>query len=240
MITETYLGGKGTQYPKIINQIRPHDVYVAPFLGRDKVIQNMRKARWVQGFELDVDIYQEWEAVPWMRAFHGNGLHYLKNFEPAAKLQHCLFCDPPYPHETRTSAHRYKHEFTERDHRLLLQHLNRIHRAYDNCQILVCTYPNWLYTHDLKGWHCIEYQAMTRGGPRTEHLYVNRLPDGELHDYSYLGINRTQRQQIKRKADRWTTNLERMPIIERNAILERILSNYRPDVPPPSGQLNLL
>lgn len=41
----------------------------------------------------------------------------------------------------------------------------------------------------------------------------------ELHDYRYLGENRTELQRIRRKIERWEGKLARMPVLERQALL---------------------
>ena len=44
----------------------------------------------------------------------------------------------------------------------------------------------------------------------------------ELHDYRYLGMNRRERERIKRKKQRFTNKLLNMPALERYAILAAI------------------
>lgn len=63
---------------------------------------------------------------------------------------------------------------------------------------------------------------MTRGGVRTEKLWLN-FPSGPVHWASYAGRNFTDRQRIKRKAARWAANFRKLPPGERLAVLSALL-----------------
>jgi hypothetical protein len=45
----------------------------------------------------------------------------------------------------------------------------------------------------------------------------------ELHDYSLLGKDRTDRQRIKRKIERHVKRLQALSVLERKAILNALL-----------------
>ena len=86
--------------------------------------------------------------------------------------------------------------------------------------VIVSGYWSELYATELAGWHTTTFRAMTRGGkPRTEWLWYNFEPPAELHDYRYLGSGFRERERIKRKKKRWVSRLERMPELERQALL---------------------
>ena len=64
---------------------------------------------------------------------------------------------------------------------------------------------------------------MTGGGrPATEWLWCNFPPPVTLHDYRYLGAGFRERERIKRKKQRWTDRLHRLPMLERRALLAAI------------------
>ena len=63
---------------------------------------------------------------------------------------------------------------------------------------------------------------MTRGGPRTEKLWYNFDID-RRHWSSYAGKNFTDRQRIKRKAQRWAMKYRALPNEERLAVLAAIM-----------------
>lgn len=94
--------------------------------------------------------------------------------------------------------------------------------------VIVSGYWSELYATELAGWHTTTFRAMTRGGkPRTEWLWYNFEPPAELHDYRYLGSGFRERERIKRKKKRWVSRLERMPELERQALLAAISTVQR-------------
>ena len=46
----------------------------------------------------------------------------------------------------------------------------------------------------------------------------------KLHDYRFLGNDKRQRERIRRKVTNWTEGLDRLPELERRAILHAIAS----------------
>jgi len=79
-----------------------------------------------------------------------------------------------------------------------------------------------LYDEQLTDWRTIEFQSMTRGGVRTEKLWMNYEPEA-AHWATFAGKNFTDRQRIKRKADRWAENYKKLSAQERLAILATLL-----------------
>lgn len=135
-----------------------------------------------------------------------------------------VYCDPPYPLETRTSSHRYLFEMADdpandlREHSALLALLKRL-----PCPVMVSSYHSALYAIALKDWRMITFMSMTRGGhPKEEHLWMNYPPPVELHDYRFLGRNFRERQDIKRLKNRWLAKLAKMPPLKRQAMLAAI------------------
>lgn len=88
---------------------------------------------------------------------------------------------------------------------------------------MISGYWSQLYATRLADWRTISYKAVTRGGKlATEWLWMNYPEPIELHDYSFLGENKQQRQDFKRMQARWKTKLEQMPIQKRRALLAAI------------------
>lgn len=52
-------------------------------------------------------------------------------------------------------------------------------------------------------------------------------PPVALHDYRYLGVTFRERERIKRKKQRWTDRLHRLPLLERQALLSAIEEAWR-------------
>jgi len=88
--------------------------------------------------------------------------------------------------------------------------------------VAISAYKCDLYDTMLKGWRCEQWQVRTRAGNAMEALYMNYAKPKELHQYNYLGDNRTQRQNIKRKRERWIDKLQNMTDQERYGLMEAI------------------
>jgi hypothetical protein len=91
--------------------------------------------------------------------------------------------------------------------------------------VMISSYPCGLYEAWLRGWRRFEFQAMTRGGVRTEVIWMN-FPSCGSHWATFAGVNFTDRQRIKRKAQRWADNYRRLPAGEQTAILAAILKAH--------------
>lgn len=150
-----------------------------------------------------------------------DGIEFLKSFRFLPS--DLVYCDPPYLMETRSSGRLYRCEMSDARHRALLRVVKRL-----PCSVMVSGYWSELYGRELGQWRHIEFQAMTRGGLATEHLWMNFPPAMQLHDYRYLGSNRREREQLKRQKKRWVARLERMPEIQRHAMLSAISDVFVP------------
>jgi DNA adenine methylase len=86
-----------------------------------------------------------------------------------------FYCDPPYPHATRTATKVYREfEMSEADHRELLAML----RACRG-KVMLSVYPSALYDEALAGWtqHTFDMRNHANGakkkGRETEVLWCN-------------------------------------------------------------------
>ena len=218
LVPETYPGGKGGSgvYQTIINQMPPHRVYIEPFLGSARVMRAKLPADRNIGIDLNGEmIAQARKLLPSTELTSGDGIGFLERFKWAGG--ELVYCDPPYLMETRSSKRPvYKFEVTH--HQRLLNVVKRL-----PCYVIVSGYWSELYSHELKAWRVVTYQAMTRGGKQaTEVLWCNFPEPVELHDYRYLGRGFRERERIKRKKSRWVKKLAEMPTLERYAILAAI------------------
>lgn len=128
-----------------------------------------------------------------------------------------IYCDPPYLSETRTSLRKYRYDYAQQDHTELLELLNTL-----PCPIILSGYPSSLYDELLKRWRAIEIQVMNQGGVRTEKVWFNFALD-RVHWIRYAGNNFTDRQRIKRKAQRWGKNYQSLPRAERLAVFAALM-----------------
>jgi DNA adenine methylase len=149
--------------------------------------------------------------------FHvGDGITFLHSY-PFTGTE-LVYCDPPYLPTSRRDPDVYRFEMDENQHRRFLDTIRAL-----PCLVMVSGYWSPLYAERLVDWPSIQYQAMTRGGyAATEWLWCNYPPPVALHDYRYLGVNFRERERIKRKKSRWVQRLQRMPILERQAMLAAI------------------
>ncbi len=241
-----YPGGKNGSgvYQKLINLMPPHDRYFEPFLGSGAVLRMKRPAALNVGIDL---VASQVEAVsaeigisgvaagitiesderrrrsPFPTVEKDGGIRYrlftgcaIAFLEASTFLPGDLvYCDPPYLMETRKGRTLYAHELDAGGHRRLLRAIRNL-----PCMVMISGYWSKLYVSELNGWSAIHFEAMTRGGyTNTEWVWFNFPRPVELHDYRFLGENYRERERIKRKKLRWTKRLERMPTLERQALL---------------------
>lgn len=219
----TYPGGKGNCYQKIINTQPPHDTYIEAFLGGGAVMRAKRPALRNIGIDRDPAVIAMFNGVsiPHLEFWRGCSLKILKELDLAAFPQPVLiYMDPPYLMHTRSSQRDlYRYELsTPEEHQALLKIANGL-----DCLVQISGYASDLYFRELKDWQYITFESMTRGGTMaTEYLWYNYPEPTELHDYRYLGDDYREREAIRLKVKRWVAGLERMPRLERLAILDAI------------------
>jgi DNA adenine methylase len=216
----SYLGSKrgAGVYQSIISQFPPHDTYIEAFLGSGAIMQLKPPAQRSIGIDLSPGCIDGFDSAGQqnIELIHGDCVATLAGFD-YARSRTLIYADPPYLHETRTSRHRYEFEYTLDDHIRLLELLKTLPAS-----IVISGYPAGLYDELLQGWRTIEFQAMTRGGVRTEKLWMNY--DHVPHWHTYAGKNFTDRQRIKRKASRWAEDFQTMKPAERLAILAELMA----------------
>lgn len=222
---DTYFGGKGASgaVQKIINLIRPHDTLVIPFAGNCALTRHIRRPGRVLVNDLDPVVVAAWQAaqVPGVEVSNLPALDFLSAVLQRQDLGRVvIYCDPPYPFTTRKGGDRqvYAFEMQDDEHPLLLETLGWL-----PVDCLISTYPNELYAEQLSTWNRVEFQAMTRKGPATEHLYYNYPAPTILHDDRFAGDNYRQREYVKRKAQRWLQKWEKLPAHEQQVLLRGIL-----------------
>ncbi len=153
--------------------------------------------------------------------FHNcDGIQFLRDYR--FQDSEFVYCDPPYVQSTRKSKKdRYQHELTDEQHVELLAVLKSL-----PCRVMVSGYRSELYDRELKDWNRISFTAQTRGGKATENVWINYEKPTELHDYRYLGKDFREREKISRKLTRRIKGIERMPELERNALLDAIRETW--------------
>ena len=227
----SYPGSKAADgvWQRIIGQIPPHPVYVEPFFGSGQIFHRKRPA--AVNFLFDKSAARiagldDPAAHIAVHAVAGDAISLLPELTlPAAAM---VYCDPPYPLETRQGRLYYEHEMSLDQHAQLLALLQALH-----CRVLLSTYPNPLYSAQLgmdERWRVISYKVQTRGGPRTEQLWANYPEPTELHDWRFAGRNYRERLTFQRLAARWNRRLAAMPARKRGFLLNALTEPVRADV----------
>ena len=195
------------------------------------------------GYESDFFRFEEGDGIAWLEST----LVHVRTFGNwAMEGPVLIYCDPPYLRETCKTRCRYKYDLSEADHRRLLRVLQDLNALPEPCRpmLMVSGYDSQMYREALatlemhlqngplsgddaqrlpRPWNHITFQAITRGGPATEHLWFNFPPPTVLHDNRYVGTNFRDRERMKRVRATWKKKLERMKPYEREAIAELVL-----------------
>jgi site-specific DNA-adenine methylase len=213
MSVSGYFGSKAASglFQNIIAIMPPHNTYIETHLGGGAVMKKKPPTATNIGIDIDSEALLNFDCDHPVQLINGCAHRFLSHYDYTGT--ELIYCDPPYLTETRTSSRKYHFDYTKQDHIKLLEQLKSL-----PCHIILSGYPSSLYDEQLSDWNSIELQAMTRGGPRTEKLWFNYTID-RAYWATYAGKNFTDRQRIKRKAQRWGKNYAKLPQAERLAIL---------------------
>ncbi|HGY1286991.1 TPA: DNA adenine methylase [Raoultella ornithinolytica] len=222
----SYLGSKAASgvYQKIIAEMPPHDTYIETHLGGGAVMLRKPPARQNWGIDIDPETVEAFNQgnpdfldrlADTLFIDVGDAVEFLRRFDYASAGRVLIYSDPPYLHETRSSSARYRHEYTVDDHYCLLGLLCSMP---ENVSVILSGYPSSVYDNALPGWRSKEFQAMTRGGVRTEKVWMN-YPEGRAYSHAFAGKDYNDRYRIKRKAQRWREKFAALPAAERLAIM---------------------
>ena len=229
-----YPGGKNGAgvFQTIINQIPPHDLYIEAFAGSASVLRKKAPAPCSIAIERDALTADRLRAASLPTSttvISGDAREFLSRREWTGR--EFLYCDPPYVRSARRSPGSiYRFEFSDADHKALLALLVRL-----PCAVMISGYRCALYDEMLAGWRRLDFNAMTRGGPAVESLWMNYARPTILLDYRYLGRDFREREKLKRRRTRWRARLERMPELERQGLLDALLELAAPKVAMPAG-----
>lgn len=222
-----YLGSKAASgsYQAIISRMAPHDTYIETHLGGGAVM--LRKPEAARNIGIDIDcealgaFYRGLVFPRNIELIACDAVDYLRYFDFSNTGRVQLYCDPPYLPCTRTSRARYRYEYSEQDHIDLLKMLLSLP---DNVNVILSGYPSQMYDDLLSSWRTHEYQSMTRGGVRTEKIWMNYEPGEAAYCHKFAGKDYTDRQRIKRKAERRAKNYKALPADEQLAIMAALIN----------------
>jgi len=215
-------------FQAIVAQMPPHDLYIETHAGSGQVFFNKPPAPRSVLIERDPEAAKILRQRCFSRAaggvevVEGDALDWRP---PGPETRVLLYADPPYVLSTRTSNRRYAFDYTDDDHRRLAAWLRSLP---PHVSVILSGYPSPLYDELLGDWRTVEFQVMTRGGPRTEKLWLS-FPAGLVAWATFAGSDRTDRQRIKRKAARWLAHYGRLSAGEKLALLAALLQTHSQD-----------
>lgn len=253
----SYPGGKSGAgiYQRLINQIPPHRVLVSAFAGHCGVTRHIRPAEHTIVIDADAAVCQWWDdwcrspagraleihhcdAVGWLAHRFGIteysaapkcGIGSVGNHDLSVSLdssaEYFVFCDSPYVLSERSGGRIYRYEMSDAQHRAFSGTVSRIPAA--KAALMVCGYRSPIYSACDRVMRSIDHRVPTRGGLQDERLWMNYPAPERLHDYRYLGGSNRERERIRRRQRNWVSQLQAMDPLEREAMLEALISNVK-------------
>ncbi|MHB8953542.1 MAG: hypothetical protein ACYC4U_11280 [Pirellulaceae bacterium] len=247
-------GGSGV-WQRIISEMPEHDVFIEPFWGRGTITKAKRPAAITIGIDLDPDAISDGDGhammfladgVQWLKDYFrlcpspaggsrdARGSHYVAAAAGVATFggitweRHFVYLDPPYLGCTGY----YRHELSEDQHRDLC----RVFKSLP-CPAALSGYASDLYaeelgfqdvaTEGLPFVRSIQIPTVNRAGRRvTEWLWLNFEPPVRYHDVRFVGVNRRERERIRRRVRNWSDGLKSMTPAERQAVWEACAAVY--------------
>lgn len=222
MSLEKYTGHKKHPglYHKIINQIPKIRLnYYELFAGSASIYSLITRPHGFNSVlnDLDAEVHKKLlQKYTGVCVLNENAIDLLKNWRFIE--DEFIFLDPPYHHSTRPNAMElYKHEMTNDDH---IQLLNAVQDL--KCNIMIIHPKCDLYDSVLSSWRKIEVKVRYHKKTSLEVLYMNYPEPLQLQDYSFLGNDCWDRQRIVRKVNSYVLKFKKLPVLERNFILEKL------------------
>lgn len=217
-----YIGSKYSNgsYQNIINEIPPFTYIIIGFLGACPIAQYFsKKQKQVLAYEMDPVVVNEYAKRDSLITVVN------KDFLKSPRLTYqrlmvlpFMYLDPPYLIDSRKGKRPlYKFEMSTAQHRDLLEKL----AAYPGL-VALSHYENPLYNKYLKGWRKVQWKVQTRNGPAIETLYCNYPKPTSLATYEFLGVDNEDRRRIRRKLSRFNAKLNKLPILEKKAIIQML------------------
>lgn len=220
-----YFGSKAGAGVKerIISLMSRHDTYIELFLGSGVILNHKPASRRQIGIEKNASTVARYdypgdsEIITWCAIDYLTGM----SVDETVDGRVMIYADPPYVADTRKGGGEYgEFEMSDHDHIALIKELRRV--ASEGANVMISGYMSALYDQLLGDWRRIDYQTMTHRGVVTECLWLS-YDEVEPHWHTYAGKNKAERQQIKRKAERWAANYHKCTKGERLAIMAAIL-----------------
>lgn len=222
---DNYTGHKKVNglFQKIINQVPKHDMYVELFAGSAAICSLFSvPADTIVLNDINPEVHNLLcEKYRDENVFIRNrdALEFLQKMRHVWKQDVFVFLDPPYHHDTRPLATElYKHEMTHQQHVKFL-----VAASLMKCNVMIIHPKCDLYDTFLHYWRKVEVKVRYHKKTQIECLYMNYPEPTELQDYSFLGNDCWERQRISRKTEAYIKKFQKMPVLERNCIINKLI-----------------
>lgn len=236
MKQKNYRGQKAIPnlYPNIINEFPPHSVYWELFAGSAGILRKKAPCKLSVAIDkLNVqDLAVKYNYHSQCVAITGCGISYFKELRFAGP-NHLVYLDPPYSSSIipRISEY-YKFILTDEEH---LEILNEFKQT--SCMAVISHYPCALYDQALASFRSKVVNVNFHGKIVQEKIWFNFPPSAQLHQTTFTGKNKTERQQYKRMAQRWLNKFENLPYPVRQLIMSTLDRSYS-QLPGPVKTIN--
>jgi DNA adenine methylase len=150
-----------------------------------------------------------------------DGLKVLRELIAEDRRDIFVYCDPPYVFSARRNGRSYYEvEWSDEDH---IAFLNLAAEAH--FPIMISGYESELYSRYLAGWEKTSILARTHVSTATEVIWMNYdISKLRLQTYKYLGSDFTDRQRIQRRVTQMVRKFEKIPIHERQLLVESLIN----------------
>lgn len=216
-----YPGGKARCFQHIINLIPPHRTYIETHVGGGAVLRHKAAAEMNVAIDRDPAVIRRFAGRfdSTYRFIVGRAEEFLAG-HPFVGTEF-VYLDPPYwPASRRSARAPYRFDYSESDHRALLEQIRAL-----PCAVMISGYRNRCYDEALRGWNRRSFPGISRVGRREETVWFNYEP-GLLHDVRYFGSSFRERQSIKRRRRRWANRFRREPRPIQQAVLADLSSIF--------------
>lgn len=102
---------------------------------------------------------------------HAPAIEVIRRYDSSHTL---FYCDPPYPHDSRTDKHAYRYEMSDTEHRKLAEVLHTV-----KGMVAISGYESALMSELYHDWYCIQAPSKlihSSKEPRVEWLWMNYPP----------------------------------------------------------------
>lgn len=193
-----------------MNLMPQHRIYIESHLGGGAVLRNKLPVERSIGIDADVAVVRAWDScdLPNTEVLEGDAVGFLSSYDFCG--DELVYCDPPYPRNTRRKARIYRKDYSKEDHQDLLEIVKKL-----PCMVMISSYSNSLYDDSLRDWEKVTFTAASHTGIREESVWLNFPRPDIPYDTRYLGDDFREREALRRRHGRLTEKIMRMPLAER-------------------------